>query len=155
LSGAGPRIGIFGSAFDPPHNAHVALVQAALEQLALDRLLVFPTGQAWHKARVLSEATHRLAMASWPSMAYDRVTSDARELQRPGPTYTIDTLTEVQAESPGAQLFLIVGGDQAAALPSWHRWREILETAIISIASRDPSTLGSALSGTEFPVFGR
>jgi nicotinate-nucleotide adenylyltransferase len=77
---------------------------------------------------------------------------DAREMQRPGPTYTIDTLTEVQAESPGAQLFLIVGGDQAAALPSWHRWREILETAIISIASRDPSTLGSALSGTEFPV---
>jgi nicotinate-nucleotide adenylyltransferase len=63
LTGAGPRIGIFGSAFDPPHNAHVALVKAALEQLALDRLLVFPTGQAWHKARVLSEAAHRLAMA--------------------------------------------------------------------------------------------
>ena len=114
MTGAGPRIGIFGSAFDPPHNAHVALVKAALEQLALDRLLIFPTGQAWHKARVLSEPAHRLAMAQ--------------------------------------QLFLIVGGDQAAALPSWHRWREILETAIISIASRDPSTLGSVQSGTEFPV---
>ena len=152
MTGAGPRIGIFGSAFDPPHNAHVALVKAALEQLALDRLLIFPTGQAWHKARVLSEPAHRLAMARLAFEGMDRVEVDAREMQRAGPTYTVDTLTEVQAESPGAQLFLIIGGDQAAALPSWHRWREILETAIISIASRDPSTLGSAQSGTEFPV---
>lgn len=152
MRGAGPRIGIFGSAFDPPHNAHVALVEAALEQLALDRLLVFPTGQAWHKARVLSEATHRLAMARLAFAGRDRVEVDAREMQRPGPTYTVDTLTEVQAQNPGAQLVLIVGGDQAAALPGWYRWRDILEIAIISIASRDPSTLGTAQSGTEFPV---
>jgi hypothetical protein len=106
---------------------------AALQQLALDRLRIFPTGQAWHKARALSAAAHRLAMAQ---LAFRIGPSpgqvDARELQRPGPTYTIDTLTELQAESPGAKLFLIVGGDQAAALPSWHRWSEILEIAIIS-----------------------
>jgi nicotinate-nucleotide adenylyltransferase len=85
LRGAGPRIGIFGSAFDPPHNAHVALVKAALEQLALDRLLVFPTGQAWHKARVLSEAAHRLAMARLAFEGRDRVEVDAASCSAPAP----------------------------------------------------------------------
>ena len=58
-----PRVGVFGGAFDPPHNAHVALVQAALAQLGLAELRIFPTGQAWHKARALSSAEHRLATA--------------------------------------------------------------------------------------------
>ncbi|MDB5947248.1 MAG: nicotinate-nucleotide adenylyltransferase, partial [Ramlibacter sp.] len=57
------RIGMFGGAFDPPHIGHVALARAAVEQLALDELRVFPTGQAWHKARDLSPAADRLAMA--------------------------------------------------------------------------------------------
>jgi nicotinate-nucleotide adenylyltransferase len=85
LTGAGPRIGIFGSAFDPPHNAHVALVKAALEQLALDRLLVFPTGQAWHKARVLSEAAHRLAMAQAGVRRHGRVRSMRARCSAPAP----------------------------------------------------------------------
>ena len=57
------RVGVFGGAFDPPHLAHVALARAAIEQLDLDELRVFPTGQAWHKARVLTAADHRRAMA--------------------------------------------------------------------------------------------
>jgi nicotinate-nucleotide adenylyltransferase len=149
-----PRIGMFGGAFDPPHEAHVALVRAALAQLALDVLYVFPTGYAWHKTRTLSPATDRLAMAR---LAFDEgpaVRVDAREMLRPGPTYTIDTLTELQAEWPGAQLFLILGGDQAAALPSWQRWRDIPQIAIISIAARDGSTLTRADFAAENPVSG-
>ncbi len=149
MTGPAPRIGIFGSAFDPPHNAHVALVRAALAQLALDHLLVFPTGQAWHKARPLSDATHRLAMARLALSGIERVFVDDRELRRAGPTYTIDTLTEVQAQHPGAQLVLIVGGDQADALPGWHRWQDILRIAIISIASRGRPPMGQAVSGAE------
>ena len=57
------RVGVFGGAFDPPHLAHVALARAAVEQLQLDELRIFPTGDAWHKATVLSPAEHRLAMA--------------------------------------------------------------------------------------------
>lgn len=148
------RIGLFGSAFDPPHNAHLALVRAAVAQLDLDRLYVFPTGQAWHKARVLSPAADRLAMAQMAFADFPAVTVDAREMQRPGPTYTIDTLTELQAEWPQAQMVLIVGGDQAAALPTWHRWQDIRKIAIISVASRDPSTLGSAGFPSENPVSG-
>ncbi len=149
MTDAASRIGLFGSAFDPPHNAHLALARAALEQLALDRLLVLPTGQAWHKARPLSDAGHRLAMARLAFDSIERVAVDDRELRRHGPTYTIDTLTEVQAQHPAAQLFLIVGGDQATALPGWHRWRDILKIAIISIASRGRLALGEARSDAE------
>ena len=152
MTGAAPRIGLFGSAFDPPHNAHLALAHAALEQLALDALLVLPTGQAWHKTRPLSDARHRLAMARLAFGGIERVAVDDRELRRPGPTYTIDTLTEVQAQHPAAQLFLIVGGDQAAALPGWHRWRDILKIAIISIASRGQPTLDMGVLGAENAV---
>ena len=63
MTAAPARVGMFGGAFDPPHRAHAALVAAALDQLQLDRLHVLPTGEAWHKARGLSSAAHRLAMA--------------------------------------------------------------------------------------------
>jgi len=149
-----PRIGVFGSAFDPPHNAHVALVHAALSQMALDEVVVLPTGHAWHKARALSPPADRLAMARLAFADCPNVTVDPREMQRPGPTYTIDTLTELQTERPEAQLVLILGSDQAAALSSWHRWRDILKFAIISIASRDPSTLENAIFSAGNPVPG-
>lgn len=131
------RIGMFGGAFDPPHNAHAALARAAVEQLGLDELRVFPTGDAWHKPRALTPAHHRVAMARLAFADLARVTVDARETERPGPTYTIDTLLELQAERPGAQLFLLLGQDQADALPSWHRWQDILRIAIICVAERD------------------
>jgi nicotinate-nucleotide adenylyltransferase len=136
LTQVAQRIGVFGGAFDPPHVAHVALAQAALEQLELDQLKVFPTGQAWHKPQAPSAAQHRLAMARLAFENLPHVCVDAREIQRTGPTYTIDTLLALQAENPSAQLFLILGEDQARALPNWHRWQEILKLAIICVAIR-------------------
>ena len=106
---AGPRVGVFGGAFDPPHIAHVALARAAVEQLQLDELRIFPTGQAWHKAQTLSAPEHRLAMARIAFADVPRAVIDDRELRRPGPTYTIDTLRELMAERPQAQLFLASG----------------------------------------------
>lgn len=134
------RVGVFGGAFDPPHNAHLALVRAALAQLGLDELRIFPTGQAWHKPRALSAPEHRLAMARLAFGGLPGVVVDAREMQRAGPTYTIDTLEELQAEQPGAQLVLLMGTDQAAALASWHRVEDLLRIAIISIAERAQPT---------------
>ncbi len=133
------RVGVFGGAFDPPHNMHVALVKTALRQLQLDELRVFPTGYAWHKSRTLSPAEHRLAMAQLAFGGLPRVVVDAREINRPGPTYTIDTLRELQAEQPGAELFLVMGADQARALPTWHSSEALLQTAIISVAARADS----------------
>ena len=138
------RIGVFGGAFDPPHNAHVALAQSALDQLGLDSLHVIPTGYAWHKARVLSAPEHRLAMTRLAFQDMPRVEVDERELQRAGPTFTIDTLEALQAENPDAQLYLIMGADQFAAFRQWHRWQAIVGLAIICIADRATSTAAKA-----------
>lgn len=140
MSAALQRLGMFGGAFDPPHNAHVALVAAAIEQLKLDALHVCPTGQAWHKPQRLSAPEHRLAMARLAFGDLPRVVVDDREMRRAGPTYTIDTLLELRGELAPEQLFLVLGADQAAALPRWHRWDELLQVAIISIAGRPQLT---------------
>ena len=134
------RIGVFGGAFDPPHIAHVALAQAAINQLELDELRIFPTGQAWHKSQALSPAHHRWAMATLAFRDLPKVVLDSREIQRAGPTFTVETLRELRAEWPQAELFLILGEDQAMALPNWHEWQEILRLAIICVAEREDST---------------
>lgn len=136
------RLGLFGGAFDPPHHAHIALVQTAHAQLQLDALRILPTGQAWHKARDLTPAVHRLAMARLAFAGLPYATVDPREIERAGPTYTVDTLRELRAEYPEAELVLLIGEDQAAALTRWHAWEEILATAIICIADR-PGDLGA------------
>jgi nicotinate-nucleotide adenylyltransferase len=144
VSAALQRIGVFGGAFDPPHNMHLALARTALQQLQLDALYVFPTGHAWHKSRTLSPAVHRLAMAQLAFGDIPKVVVDPREIRREGPTYTIDTLNELRAEQPQAELFLLMGEDQAARLPSWHGWRDIVQAAIISVALRADSTSASS-----------
>ncbi|MBB1077815.1 nicotinate (nicotinamide) nucleotide adenylyltransferase, partial [Rhodoferax sp. 4810] len=130
------RIGILGGAFDPPHLAHLALAKAAIEQLQLDQLRIIPTGQAWHKPRLLTDAVHRLAMAQLAFAELPQAQVDDRETRRTGPSYTIDTLHELHAEAAGAQLFLIIGADQAQALTTWHAWEQILRSAIICVADR-------------------
>lgn len=130
------RVGMFGGAFDPPHIAHVALARAAVEQLQLDELRIFPTGDAWHKAQALSPAAHRLAMARIAFGELSRTVVDERELRRPGPTYTIDTLRELKAEQPQAQVFLIMGEDQAVSLTRWREWQAIPALATICMAAR-------------------
>ena len=134
------RIGVFGGAFDPPHNTHAALIEQALVQLQLDQLRVVPTGHAWHKARPLSPAADRLAMAELAFSTIPGVVVDARETQRAGPSYTVDTLRELRQENPHAELVLLIGGDQARALPTWHRWHEILQYATICVADRADQT---------------
>lgn len=134
------RIGVFGGAFDPPHIAHATLIGAAVAELALDELRVIPTGHAWHKARPLTPAFHRVAMAQLAFGDLPKVVIDPRETQRDGPSYTVDTLRELTAENPGATLFLVIGEDQARALSTWHCWEEILRLAIICVAERKDLT---------------
>jgi nicotinate-nucleotide adenylyltransferase len=131
------RLGVFGGAFDPPHRAHVALVESAITQLKLDRVHVLPTGQAWHKPRQLSDAADRLAMTRLAFEPLSQVAVDDREILRAGPSYTIDTLQALQREYPHAQLYLLIGDDQRRSLPSWHQIGEIARIAIICAAGRD------------------
>ena len=138
MSQAARRIGVFGGAFDPPHLAHVALVRSAIQSLGLDEVRVLPTGQAWHRTGDLTNAVHRLAMARLAFAGLPQVVVDDREIRRHGPSYTVDSLSEIASEQPGAQLYLLIGDDQRRSLPAWHRIDEIARLAIICAAARDP-----------------
>ena len=130
------RLGVLGGAFDPPHATHAMLAQLAVEQLQLDKLLIIPTGEAWHKTRALTAAHHRLALCEKAFGGVPRTQIDPREINRKGPTYTVDTLNELRQTETGCELFLIIGGDQARALTTWHEWQRILEYATICVADR-------------------
>lgn len=154
------RVGMFGGAFDPPHWAHRALAETALQQLELDQLHILPTGQAWHKTRVLTPAEHRVAMCERAFAGLPRVLVDQREIRRDGPSYTADTLAELATEYPGARLFLILGADQLLAFKTWVRWQEVLQCATLAVASRgvnigaeavSDSQLAQDLSGVDIP----
>jgi nicotinate-nucleotide adenylyltransferase len=137
---AAERIGVFGGAFDPPHAGHLALARAALAQLDLTQLRIVPTGQAWHKARDLTEAAYRLEMCRLLFAPLADVVVDDCEIRRGGPSYTVDTLAALHAQRPGARLMLLIGQDQAAGLPQWHRADELARLAIIWVAVRPDAT---------------
>lgn len=130
------RVGVYGGAFDPTHNTHLTLARSALEQLQLDALHVLPTGQPWHRPQQTSAAEHRLAMAQLAFADLPGAIVDRREIDRQGPSYTVDSLRELKTLYPRALLHLIIGADQARALSSWHAWQDIVAMAVLVIAAR-------------------
>jgi nicotinate-nucleotide adenylyltransferase len=137
LSDRPRRIGLFGGSFDPPHLAHRALADLALRELALDELRWLPAGQPWQKAgRELASAEHRAAMVALAAAGEPRFVVDVRELHRAGPTYTVDTVAELQREHPGAELVLVIGQDQYAKLATWHRWQDLVPRVTLAVAAR-------------------
>lgn len=136
------RVGMFGGAFDPPHLAHLRLAQTALSQLGLQRLHIVPTGQAWHKSRTLTAAQHRLAMCERAFGDLPGVVIDDREIRRHGPSYTADTLSELQRLYPQSQLYLILGADQLLSFRNWVRWEAVLQQARLAVADRPLDVAG-------------
>jgi nicotinate-nucleotide adenylyltransferase len=119
---AGPRYGILGGTFDPPHLGHLALAQEVYVQMALDRVWFVPTREPPHKAgKRISAAADRLAMVERAIAADERFAVSTVELERPGPSYTVDTLSELRALwGTDARMVLIVGWDMLEYLPQWH-----------------------------------
>ena len=140
------NIGIFGGSFDPVHNAHLVLARAAREACALDELRVVPAGQPWQKARAITPAVHRVAMLGLALAGESGIVIDHREIDRTGPSYTLDTVRELQFEMTQAltqaQCFLILGQDQYAALHTWHGWRELLSRVTLAVARRPDAAIG-------------
>lgn len=132
---------MFGGSFDPPHNAHVALATLALHELALDELRWIPAGQPWQKARVITPSAHREAMVRLAMDDEPRFVLERCEIRRNGPSYTLDTVRELQAAQPGAQWFLIIGQDQYAGLHTWRDWRELLGLVTLAVANRPGTVL--------------
>lgn len=130
------RIGLFGGTFDPPHNAHVALAHAALDELRLDQLRWIPAGQPWQKTRTISTAAQREAMVRAAIAGEPRFVLDRIELERSGPSYTLDTVHELRAREPQAQLILVIGADQYAGLHTWRGWQELLALVTLAVANR-------------------
>lgn len=130
------RIGLFGGTFDPPHNAHVALAELALRELALDELRWIPAGQPWQKARRITPAAQREAMVRLAMAGEPRFVLERCEIKRQGPSFTLDTVRELQAARPGAEWFLVIGLDQYANLHTWRDWRELLARVTLVVANR-------------------
>jgi nicotinate-nucleotide adenylyltransferase len=131
--------GLLGGTFDPPHNGHVALAQAALEGLELERLVVMVAGQPPHKeADTDPETRFRLATAAFDGMP--KVELSRAELERPGMDYTIDTLET--AEERWDDVVVVVGGDMFASFLSWRDPHRILEHARLGVAERPGTDRG-------------
>ena len=130
------KIGLFGGSFDPVHSAHVALAQVALSQLQLDAVRWVPAGQPWQKTRELATPAHRAAMLQLAIADEPRFTLERCELNRVGPSFTLDTVRELQAATPGTQWFLIIGQDQYVGLHTWRDWKLLLQLVTLAVAMR-------------------
>ncbi|WP_235834945.1 nicotinate-nucleotide adenylyltransferase [Piscinibacter terrae] len=130
------RIGLLGGSFDPPHNAHLALARTALEHLRLDELWWLPQGHAYQKTRALSSKADRRAMLELAIAGEPRFRLEDCELERDGPTYSIDTVRELSAREP-ADWFFIIGQDQYANLHTWRDWPELLQRVTLAVAARE------------------
>jgi nicotinate-nucleotide adenylyltransferase len=131
------RVGILGGAFNPPHIGHLICAQEALVQLELDTVVFIPVGEAPHRELQDDPGPDaRLEMVELAIADDERFTTSRIEIDREGPSYTVDTLEQMLAESPKDELFLILGGDQAAALASWHEPEKVLERATLAVFER-------------------
>jgi len=116
------RLGIYGGTFDPVHHGHLLLARDAMEQVWLDAVLFVPCGQSPHKSRKpRATAAQRLAMLRLALKGDPRFWLTRCELDRPAPSYAIETAVEIREAFPRAELFWLIGADQLAALDKWHR----------------------------------
>lgn len=136
------KVVFYGGSFDPPHRAHRALLEAALQLVQPDWALVVPTGNASsYKHRQLSPAADRLAMCELAFADLPQVQISAVEAASPKPNYTIDTLEALEknyakTSALGLQWYLLLGADQMAAIHTWRRWRDLLGKVTVVLADR-------------------
>lgn len=145
--------GIFGGTFDPIHMAHLAVAETARDDLGLASVTFIPAGQPPHKLeRVISPAAHRLAMVEAAVAGNPGFRVSRMELDRDGPSYTVDTLEALRGADPRTPLALIVSMDSFLELPTWHEPRRVLAAATLVVAPRDevPDAPGDFL-GRHFP----
>jgi nicotinate-nucleotide adenylyltransferase len=129
-------LALLGGTFDPVHNAHLRVAWEAAEMLGAEVRLL-PASVPPHRDQPRADARQRTALVRASLAGQTRLTLDTRELQREGPSYTIDTLVELRGEI-GAErpLVLLVGADAFAGLATWHRWRELFDHAHIGVLTR-------------------
>ena len=129
-------IGVLGGTFDPVHYGHLRTAFEVLAQLDLESVLFMPSHQPPHRAATQADPELRLRMVVAGIADQPGFQVDAREFQRSGPSYTVDTLASLREEFRKQPLCLILGMDAFLGLPQWYRWREILRMAHLIVAHR-------------------
>ena len=147
-------IGLYGGTFDPVHHGHLLLARDAVEQLGLSRLIFIPAAVSPHKLATVpgADGARRLAMLRAAIAGEERFAVDPCELERPGPSFTVDTLLDVRRRLPaGTALFYLIGEDNVPKLHTWHRAGELTSLATFVVFRR--TDLPDAEAG--FPVLKR
>ena len=124
------RLGVMGGTFDPIHHGHLVAASEVQTRFGLDEVVFVPTGQPWQKdEREVSAPEHRYLMTVVATASNPRFTVSRVDIDRPGPTYTIDTLRDLHRERPDAELFFITGADALAQILSWKDADELFDLA--------------------------
>jgi nicotinate-nucleotide adenylyltransferase len=146
---AGRRIGIFGGTFDPPHVGHLVTAVNVRHELSLDVVALVVAAVPWQKlgTRSITRAEDRLAMVEAAAAGVAGIEASDVELRRGGPSYTADTLADLRAAEPSAELFVVLGSDAAAGLGSWERVEEVRDGATIVVVDRPGSRSQPPLPG--------
>lgn len=132
------RLGIFGGTFDPVHYGHLLLAEQCREQCRLDEVWFLPAGIPPHKqTRAIAPGKARVEMLEFAIAGHAAFRLDRRELSRSGPSYTVDTLSELQAEDRSRDLFFLVGTDSLSDFPTWREPGRILELATLAVVNRE------------------
>jgi nicotinate-nucleotide adenylyltransferase len=143
-----PRIGVMGGTFDPIHHGHLVAASEVAQSFDLDEVIFVPTGQPWQKSGV-SPSEHRYLMTVIATASNPRFTVSRVDIDREGPTYTIDTLHELKTQRPDAELFFITGADAIAQILSWRDHDELWDLAHFVAVSRPGHDLSTAGLPTE------
>jgi len=137
------RVGLLGGSFDPVHCAHLLLAQTALENLNLDQIQIIPAGQPWQRPALGASPEHRLNMLRLATKGLDKVEINPIEIQRTGPTYTIDT---IEALEKNHTYIWILGSDQLVNFCSWRSWQDIAQRVQLAVAQRPGSIVTPPLA---------
>ena len=132
------RLGLFGGTFDPPHLGHLIVAQDVVEVLGLDRLVLVPAGAPPHKTQQpVSPAAVRFEMVEALVAGSGFLAVSAVELERRGPSYTVDTLEHFRGLHPAAEMFFVMGSDQAVAFDTWHEPDRVSSLATLVVMARE------------------
>lgn len=133
---------MFGGTFDPPHVGHLVTAVNVRHHLALDRMLLVVANQPWQKVgtRPITPSRDRLAMVEAAVRGVNGLVASAIEIERGGHSFTADTLGALRDEQPDAELFVVLGADAAAGLPTWERVGEVRDLATLVVVDRPGAT---------------